>query len=54
NALDLDEVCWLVKRQGGTEIRRAREDAQLAAYMAEGDQMGWLWQQGFFDGADPE
>lgn len=54
NAVALDEVCWLVKRQGGTEIRRARDDAQLAAYMAEGDQMGYLWKQGFFEGVDPE
>jgi predicted ATPase len=54
NAVGLDEVCWLVKRQGGTEIRRARDDAQTAAYMAEGDQMGHLWKQGFFEGVDPE
>lgn len=54
NAVALDEVCWLVKRQGGTEIRRARDDAQIAAYMAEGDKMGYLWKQGFFEGVDPE
>lgn len=53
NAVKLDEVCWLVKRDGATEIRRARDDAQIAAYMAEGDQMGYLWKQGFFEGADP-
>lgn len=54
NAVGVDEVCWLVKRQGGTEIRRARDDAQIAAYMAEGDKMGYLWKQGFFEGVDPE
>ena len=53
NAVNLEEVCWLVKREGATEIRRARDDAQIAAYMAEGDQMGYLWKQGFFEGADP-
>ncbi|MCW5255894.1 DUF2813 domain-containing protein [Verminephrobacter aporrectodeae subsp. tuberculatae] len=53
NAVELDEVCWLVKRNGATEIRRARDDAQIRAYMAEGDQMGYLWKQGFFEGADP-
>ena len=53
NSVNLDEVCWLVKRNGATEIRRARDDAQIAAYMAEGDQMGYLWKQGFFEGADP-
>lgn len=54
NAVGLHEVCWLVKEAGGTQIRRAKDDAQLTAYMAEGDQMGYLWKQGFFDGADPQ
>lgn len=53
NAVGLDEVCWLVKDETGTSIRRAKDDPQLAAYMAEGDQMGYLWKQGFFEGADP-
>lgn len=53
NAATLEEVCWLVKEGGGTQIRRAQDDPQLAAYMAEGDQMGYLWKQGFFTGADP-
>ena len=53
NAVELDEVCWLVKTKGGTTIRRAKDDPQIAAYMAEGDQMGYLWNQGFFEGADP-
>lgn len=53
NAVGLDEVCWLVKADGGTQIRRAKDDPQLAAYMADGDQMGYLWKQGFFEGADP-
>lgn len=54
NAAKLDEVFWLVKRQGFTEIRRARDDEQISAFMADGDQMGSLWKQGFFEGADPE
>lgn len=54
NAVALDEVCWLVKMDGATEIRRARDDEQIKAYMADGDQMGYLWKQGFFEGADPE
>jgi predicted ATPase len=54
NALQLEEVCWLVKKAGATEIFRAKDDPQLAAYMADGDQMGYLWKQGFFTGADPE
>ena len=54
NAVALDEVCWLVKKDGATEIRRARDDEQIKVYMADGDQMGYLWKQGFFEGADPE
>lgn len=54
NATELDEVCWLVKRQGRTEIHRARDNEQIAAYVAEGDQLGYLWKQGFFDGVDPQ
>lgn len=54
NGIELDEVFWLQKIDGYTKIKRARDDAQIAAYMAEGDQMGYLWKQGFFEGADPQ
>ena len=54
NAVELDEVFWLVKREGYTEIKRAKEDKQVAAFMADGDKMGYLWKQGFFEGADPQ
>lgn len=53
NAVQLDEVFWLVKEKGYTKIRRAQDDKQISEYMADGDQMGYLWKQGFFDGADP-
>lgn len=53
NAARLDEVFWLVKKEGYTQVHRAKDSEQLAAYMAEGDQMGYLWEQGFFEGADP-
>jgi len=54
NAAELGEVFWLVKNEGYTGIRRAKDDPQMAAYMAEGDKMGYLWKQGFFEGADPQ
>ena len=50
NAVELDEVFWLVKRKGYTEIKRAKEDKQIAAFMADGDKMGYLWKQGFLKG----
>ena len=53
NAAELGEVFWLQKVCGYTRIRRASDDNQVAAYMKEGDQMGYLWKQGFFQGAHP-
>lgn len=53
NATRVEEVFWLVKKEGYTQIRRASDDPQIVAYMREGDQMGYLWGQGFFEGADP-
>ena len=54
NAVELDEVFWLVKRNGYTGILRARDDEQVAQFMAEGDQMGYLWKEGLFEGVDPQ
>ena len=53
NAVELSEVYWLVKESGFTTIRRAQENHQIAAFMAEGDQMGYLWQAGCFEAVDP-
>jgi predicted ATPase len=53
NAVELDEAFWLVKHDGATTVRRAKEDPQLAAYMNDGDKLGYLWKQGLFEGADP-
>ncbi|MBU0952768.1 MAG: AAA family ATPase [Elusimicrobia bacterium] len=54
NASELDEVFWLIKKDGYTEVRRAKDDDQIKTYMNDGDKMGYLWKQGFFKGADPE
>lgn len=54
NAVEIDEAFWLVKRNGYTEVQRARDDEQIRTYMADGDQLGYLWKQGFFEGADPK
>ena len=54
NAVNLDEVFWLVKQSGYTRPFRAEDDEQLKAYMDAGDQMGYLWTEGFFTGADPQ
>jgi len=54
NAVNLSEVFWLTKDNGFTKVKRAQDDEQIRAYMEDGDQMGYLWKQGFFEGADPE
>ena len=54
NAVELDEAFWLIKEGGFTEIKRARDDEQIAAYMNDGDKLGYLWKQGFFVGVDPK
>lgn len=53
NAVQIDEVFWLVKEGGYTQVKRAHEDEQLAALVAEGDQLGYLWKQGMFPEANP-
>ena len=53
NAVRLEEVLWLVKKDGLSEIRRAQDDPQVTRYMGQGDKMGYLWKQGFFTGVDP-
>lgn len=53
NAVQIDEVFWLVKDGGYTKVKRAKDDPQLVAFMQEGDQMGYLWKEGFFEGVDP-
>ncbi len=54
NAVQIDEVFWLEKKAGYTQIIRAKENPQIQAYMNDGDQMGYLWKQGFFGGVDPQ
>ncbi len=54
NAAELQEVFWLVKEAGYSTIKRARDDEQIAEYINLGDQMGYLWKEGFFEGIDPQ
>ncbi len=54
NAMKIDEVFWLVKEKGYANILRARNNEQIRAYMQDGDKMGYLWKQGFFEGVDPQ
>jgi predicted ATPase len=53
NAVQPENVYWLLKRDGFTTMQRASDDPQVCALVAEGDQLGYLWKQGLFEGADP-
>ncbi|AYQ56288.1 chromosome segregation protein SMC [Bathymodiolus thermophilus thioautotrophic gill symbiont] len=49
NAVEIDEVFLLVKDKGYTTIKRASKNEQIKTYMENGDKMGYLWKQGFFN-----
>ena len=52
NAVNIKSVFWLVREKGYTKVMRAEDDSQLVRFMDEGDKVGNLWKQGFFEGAD--
>ena len=54
NGVKLDEIYWLVKKDGFATVRRASESKLLRDLYAEGDLPGALWKQRLFEGADPE
>lgn len=53
NAVETDELFYLVKKDGYTTIKRAKDDPQIVAYMNDGDKLGRIWKDGLFVGADP-
>ncbi len=54
NAIELDEIFWLVKKEGYTTIRRAREVELVSNLVKGGDKPGWVWKKGLFEGANPK
>ena len=54
NYAELDEVFWLAKKDGYTQIHRAKDDEEVSAFVENGDLPGWVWRKGLFAGADPE
>ena len=49
NGVELEEIRWLVKEDGFTQVRRASESELLQSLIHEGDLPGALWRQGVFD-----
>ncbi len=54
NGVRLDELFWLTKKEGYTQITRASNDDTLRNLVREGDLPGYLWKQKFFVGAGPK
>ena len=53
NAAELDEVFWLEKRDGFSQVHRAKDSELLRNLVEEGDPLGAIWRQRLFDGVDP-
>lgn len=53
NAVELENIFWLIKEQGITKIYRAKDHEMLRNLVAEGDLPGYLWNQGWFEGVAP-
>ena len=53
NGAGLEEIYWLVKKDGFTTIQRASDSELLRRLVEEGDLPGVLWRQGLFEGAGP-
>jgi len=53
NGVRLEEIYWLVKREGFTRVHRASDHETLRRLVEAGDFPGSLWRQGLFEGAGP-
>ena len=53
NGVKLDEVYWLVKKDGFATVQRASDNKLLRDLYGKGDLPGALWKQRLFEGADP-
>ena len=53
NAVELENIFWLIKEQGITKIYRAKDNEMLRNLVAKGDLPGYLWNQGLFEGVAP-
>lgn len=54
DAVELDELFWLVKEDGYTTIHRANENDIVREMMQYGDKLGRLWLMDYFTGVDPQ
>ena len=53
NSVELENIYWLEKKSGITNIHKASDNEILQALIKEGDLPGYLWKQGLFGEANP-
>ncbi len=53
NAIRIEELFWLKKEQGFTQVHRAKDDVLIKSLYEEGDQLGRLWMQKYLQGSGP-
>ena len=54
NSAFIDEVFWLVKKNGFTQISYAKESDVIYYHSRAGEKLGYLWKQSYFKGSDPK
>lgn len=54
NAVRPEELFWLNKTNGTTEVQKASDDDEIVSLYREGDRLGWLWREGYMKGSGPK
>lgn len=54
NSVKPEGVFWLAKKGGYTQIHAARNNQTVTSPYENGDPLGYLWQQRYFQGSDPK
>lgn len=54
NGAHPEEVFWLVKMEGYSQIRRASESYEVSSLYKAGDLLGYLWKENYFQGSSPK
>jgi len=49
NGTKPEEVYWIEKRQGYSTIKRASDDSRIIALYNQGEQLGYLWKENYFN-----
>ena len=53
NALKLEELFWLTKKDGFTAVTRAQDNEDVKNLIESGDKLGYLWTQKYLKGSGP-